>query len=271
MNKRNIKYHIDQYNVQIQSGNEDTKKYFIDTALNSHSLVIHDVLRDMALEATKITLKSEQGSKYMLFGFGRRALMLFHSYRSIIFTIPSKRVEPLNFDETNKLNTDINSIYTNIRGALDNLVYAVLNEKEPDLLGKLNRSQIGMFSHDIKMKSTNNKLWEAITQYASWGKDLAEKRDPVAHRIPLYIIPQMLRAGSGQLQKYNEYIRSHNEKASEFQFDEASKMLESAGNVGNFVPLFAHEPESVFTVYPTIPSDINTLIEIYECVKQHLV
>src|SRR3990172_11478745 len=126
--------------------------------------------------------------------------------------------------------------------------------KEPELYQTLKSSQMHMFSDKIKKKSKQKAFWEKIHQYKKWEKELKEKRDPVAHRMPLYVVPQCFRS-QDELERYEESAGQFLKQASQLNFERADNARIAAEKEGEFVPCFSHAPkiEYVYAIYPTIP------------------
>jgi hypothetical protein len=84
-----------------------------------HALYVFNALRNFACEITSPLaeqLHAENAIYYMRHGAGRRLLMIWRSYRSIVWTTPPERQDPLSDDEETTLSRDINVIYMHLRG-----------------------------------------------------------------------------------------------------------------------------------------------------------
>jgi hypothetical protein len=66
-------------------------------------------------------MRTDYGATYIRFGVSRRLFMILSSFNEIVRLIPLDRQEPLVLDESNLLMKELNSLYINIRGVLDNL------------------------------------------------------------------------------------------------------------------------------------------------------
>ena len=73
------------------------------------------------------------------------------------------------------------------------------------VLLKLPPMKIGLFQRCILEDSQFAQLTPSIVAQADWNSDLKNRRDPVAHRIPLAIPPQVLTpAQSSEYQRLSE-------------------------------------------------------------------
>jgi len=112
-----------------------------------------------------------------------------------------------------------------------------------------------------------------MTAFTDWNKEIASRRDPAAHRIPLTVPPAIIDDESrGEYEKlsakYNkasaDALRSTGvEKDALKKFEAAENIFEKLQRVGKFVPVFVHHPnEGLINVYPTVPQDIGQLVRI---------
>jgi hypothetical protein len=116
-------------------------------AMQGHAYKIFDACRDTFLDAIELAsrVRRERARYFLLFGVARRLEMVWFAYRDLVFTAPVERTQPLDSDESRRLTQDINTIYINLRGSLDNLCWALLHEFAPDTLASFRESQIQPF------------------------------------------------------------------------------------------------------------------------------
>lgn len=262
--------HRSKYKAYLHSPNAKTREYYMCKALLSHANTIHSCLYDMLISSNQITLTNSDAYNFMLYGFCRRSSMLFKSYHNIWSKIPANRQQTLNEDESSSLNGDLNLIYLNIRGCLDNLATCYLYEREHGLL-ELFRKPLdrNLFNHKLIKQSKNNNFWEKILTHEAWYNELKHRRDPVAHRMPLYIIPRVLI--DDDIEKHHALDKEYLENIELMQIEAAIETNDRMQKCGEFMPIFAHAPdESPYWIYPTIPEDIGKLIQIYNIVRDEL-
>lgn len=117
-----------------------------------------------------------------------------------IFTNETMKNETSYSYTVTDISMNLNSFYLHLSGLIDNLgwyieyKYQVLDLNLED---KKNRKQIGLskkrnknFYKELKIK--NNETYSIIRQYQNWLDDLHEKRDPITHRMPLYVPPTVV-------------------------------------------------------------------------------
>jgi len=92
--------------------------------------------------------------------------------------------------EIAKINIAFNSIYVNIRGVLDNLAWILRFDV---ISGSIDPKSISFSSKKFlnKLRESGVNL-EWISEFSSWFQNLSLLRDPIAHRLPLYIPPGLI-------------------------------------------------------------------------------
>jgi len=187
--------------------------------------------------------------------------MMWHAYRNVvIYAAPPARLEPLSGEESGELTRDLNVIYFNIRGTLDNLAWALLHDYAEENL-KIPPARIGLFNSCITGDPRFKPLSQALDAHRDWNRDLADRRDPSAHRIPLTIPPQFLTPEEGP--RYEELVNEALQAAGGLDFARADEKFEQTEHIGQFHPYFIHDIEKgIIPIYPTLPEDVGHLVEI---------
>jgi hypothetical protein len=246
-------------------------EHVISSALQEQSLILLDQLRGHLERCPSLSglMTSPRARDFICYGTGRRLSMIWRAYRSIVINAPPDRVRPLTSDESGDLTEDINIIYLNIRGVMDNLCWALLHEYAPDLT-ILRPSKVGLFLPSLTKDQRFAGLVECLQHHDGWDRDVKSRRDPAAHQIPLYIPPQTLTPHeAAEYQKtYGDYwtsVASHN-------FNEADEIMRHLDRIGRFTPYFAHNPdEGAMPIYPTVSNDIAHLVAIFSTIDKFFV
>lgn len=269
------KLHQDRYRALFAINPETNRETVIaaeNNAKHDHALAVFNPLRDSYSSVVRLAgvLKSEQAKFYMLYGAGRRLSMIFHAYRRLIFTADPKRDKPLSHDEQQELSLDINVLYMHALGVLDNYAWCFLFEKHPDRADDIDKRQVGLFSKEFrKICPTFVSISFEIDVHKGWFEELKDKRDPVAHRIPLYIPNAAIEPTD--VPAYNRLYESFLENSAQKKFEEADVVFAALNQIGRFVHGFVHHPEGgVIPIYPTIPNDMGHLIQIGAVIKSVL-
>lgn len=245
---------------------EDTYPFVVRSAQETHALVVMDKFRDTLFDISNLSydVKYRESMTYLRFGAGRRFLMMWEAYRSIVNIIPPDREDPLELGETGELNRDLNVIYMNVRGVLDNLAWAALFEfdnKNAEELNKNNKKAVGIFQPCILKNNIFLSIRSEIADHKDWSKEVKDRRDPVAHRIPLAVPPSFL--SGDEKDAFTSLQDKYYTASGNLDFERANNLMKRLNEFGTFVPVFVHNPEDgLIGLYPTLPNDLVHIIHI---------
>jgi hypothetical protein len=128
------------------------------------------------------------------------------------------------------------------------------------------QQQVTLFGKILSKEPGFGTLWEALDPYAAWNKDLKERRDPATHRIPLYVPPQFVT--KEQAETHNRLMHDYWTQAIQLNFDRSDAIMRQLESIGEFIPVFAHDPaDGAFPIYPTTSDDIGRLIGVFDAVE----
>ena len=266
-----FEFHRKKYEALAGTGNVETNGYFMCEALNIHSLVVHDALKDLRITAATIapTLSNEEAKFFILYGPGRRLGMIWVSYRDILEHIATDRTEPLPQDEVATISRDLNVIYINIPGVLDNYAWCLLHQVATDNTKKLRPVKVGLFSSEFMDDPNLVSLRPLLDEFGKWHKELKTRRDPAVHRIPLYVPPAAL--NPKEEDRYRELEDQIADAFNSQNFEQVDELSDQQGRIGTFMSCFIHHPgEGIIPIYPTVPQDIANLIKIVKHVHTFL-
>ena len=104
------------------------------------------------------------------------------------------------------------------------------------------------------------RQWFAFPMYHAhdWHKNLNDYRDPLAHRIPFYVVPYSI--NKENIEKHNELNR---ELMSEFNLNrraEIERQMESLGIYSGIIS-GSFKENKIITLHQVVP-DANTLLDI---------
>jgi hypothetical protein len=240
--------------------------YFWRKAQEYFTLKIHDAVRDAFLETIHLAnhFHKSEGRQYIQYGAARRLNMIWYAYRGILDVAPVERNRPLSNEEGREITRDLNVIYINISGAMDNFCLALTHEYVPEKTS-LKPQRLGLFERAFIRDNRFKSLRTAIAPHRRWNKDLKTRRHPPAHRFPLYVPPQVVT--SSEAAKIQTLWDTHSECMQRLDIDGANHALKKMEQVGNFMPCFAHDPAAgAFPLYPTVPDDLGHLVEIFKAI-----
>ncbi len=269
MDALDFEYHENHY--RRLCGNANAWDYFRGQALAMHILSVQDALRHaLYTSATASDSLTDDDAKYYLcFGVGRRLGALSLAFRGVSEIAPLDREIPLSVGEVQSVDRDLNTIYINILGIMDNWAWCLRHECKSEKVKRLPDIEIGLFKRRFKTDPEFEALRPDIDTLKDWFEDLRTRRDPAAHRIPLTVPPAHLNDNEEEQrnaiqEKINDAIRNRD-------YDRIDGLEREQEQVGQFMHVFYHHPDGpYFNLYPTIPQDIGNLIKVTKSVQKFL-
>ena len=254
-------------------GETEQNAYQFRSAEEMHVYCVVDAIRDLHLDAiqTSFALRKEPAADQMRFGVARRTKFIWLSLRELFSLAYPDRTEPLPGDDVERCAQALNEIYINIRGTLDNLARSLLLEFREMGTDGLSPMEIGLFHTKVRSESCLPGLSDIVEKFDDWNRELREKRDPAAHRIPLSVPPTALTPDAQE--EYDALCAQWTEAANavagksgeEFELarGRADALHDALERVGQFLPLFVHDPaEKPIPIYPTVPGDVGALVRV---------
>jgi len=233
---------------------------------------------NLSLEYITNICSNPSAKDNLSYGAGRRILVIKENYISINEIAYPKKSDPLNPEENVVLNLHLNSLYFHLSGLLDNLAWAVVLESSifptfNEQNGR-DRRRVGLFKDEFLGKIQNVKngiLYKELKSKLDWHRQLADLRDPLAHRIPLYVTPAILTEEQGE--KYRQLRIQFYECMDKNDFEGAEKALHQQQTLGTYGGLFVNVENGDWQEYPItsqIEKDLENFIEIATAVVQFL-
>lgn len=256
-------------NSDESPGRAEMERLALKNAQHDQALHVFDPLRDWYVNSIQLAnkLSTDKARYFMMYGAGRRFGMLFFAYRAIIHSVPPEREEPLSSDESSSLSRDINIIYMNLIGTLDNFAWCLLYENkltEEDC----HKNDVGLFSKKFRKLELFDSVRD-VKQFDDWYSDIRDRRDPVAHRIPLSVSPTFVT--QEEADRYQRLQQEHLNLVAKLKFEEADNTMKEMNRIGKFGSLFVHHPEEpAIPIYPVVPTDMANLIKIGNIVEKAL-
>lgn len=271
MDRLDYEYHHVQYARLFGDHNLESKRHVAQEAQRAHIWHVHDALRDEQRKSIELAqqLRERQAQYFACYGIGRRMGMLWSALRSILEIVRIERSEPLSSGDVERVSRDLNTIYINIVGAIDNYAWCLRHERGTMAMRKLPANRVGLFARDFLQDASFSSLRALLTPYSSWYTDLRSLRDPAAHRIPLSVPPALLRPDEEA--RYREVNQKIAEAVARMEFDLADQLRAEQDRIGTFMPRFVHNPgEDLIPFYPTIPQDLAQLMRVSDAVRRFL-
>lgn len=227
-------------------------------------------LQDALIRSVSLSseVRTVGASHYLRFGAARRLSSLWRAYRNLMSTAPPDRDEPLTGEEADELTDDLNSLYMNIRGTMDNLAWAVLLEYAPEALDshrKKNKGReptVSLLPEMFVGQTHFPELLSNLECHKAWASDFKSRRDPVAHRIPLYIPAHVLMPSEAPA--YQDKMALYWAACAYRDFATKTEIMQEIEKMGRFIPWFVLEPDqNPMPIYPTVSDDIAHLAAIF--------
>jgi hypothetical protein len=157
-------YHLNRYKQAL--ANEETKAGGMICALTDYQMSVRSGLSKFTGQAlaTANKLKNKKAQQYLTYGVGRRLRMMLVSYCGIFDTIAPDRKEPLPLNDMAAVSRDLNIIYINIRGTLDNYAWCIYHERGMEL----KESQVGLFYKEFR-NDANLKMLRRYSTHTMIG------------------------------------------------------------------------------------------------------
>lgn len=258
------------------SGDAEKDAYWHYQAQDQHMLCVIDGAGDIQTGIVSIGQQLPMGAAYhhLVFGAARRSRMIWGGLRHLHSLIAPDRKQPLPHDDVFEAARALNDIYIHTRGVMDNYAWSILHLFGDETLKRLHQNNVGLFIKRFCNNPSVSDFGEISAEFSDWHNEIKQRRDPVAHRIPLSVPPALLNeedqaayfalneeANAAQLEFF-EKIRL---RAPQVEIDAASEKHEGIvvrmAKIGTFVPMIVHNPDDGGTrIYPTVPQDVGNLV-----------
>ncbi|WP_203076305.1 hypothetical protein [Falsiroseomonas ponticola] len=266
---------------------KDRDRWIYQNAEEMQALLVIDATLRLVHDAVALsaTIDATEAAFYLRHGVGRRLKFIWHALRRIYYTAPPQRERPLDTNEVEDLSVDLNVIYINVRGVVDNFSWAVANAFGAVPGRELKLQSIDIFNAAFQAAIPARSLYAACEPFKAWYRAVKLLRDPSAHRIPLSVVPAVLDVGAtAEYARYESLLKerwieitpllSEETKSSDIAettasatrihgqlLEEIARLQSARDRVGRFPSLFVHHPnEPAMTIYPTIFEDVAQLI-----------
>lgn len=191
----------------------------------------------------QLAFASSDAKRHIRQGFARRLLLMQTNRLAMTNIAPLERKEKLLSYECADLNVHVNSWYVQLRGALDNLAWALHYEWK--LLGQGDeknvrlRRKCDLFGAEFRraVRTSLPALADVIDRHASWAAGLKELRDPIAHRVPIYAVPGV--AFNDDKARFDQLNEEAQAAAAAGDFDTFRDKMWEAQRVGTYFHVFA--------------------------------
>lgn len=272
---REVEYqtHFDHFATPFLTGkNPESDHYFVNQAKENHVYGVNNALLELisdALLMLGVVQFTKDAEHFLRFGVMRRLRMLMSSFRSFQSIIMPDRTVPLTQEQSDDVCRDLNAVYINILGLLDNYAWVMVHNAGSATTRTARAMSIGLFKPIIAADPVLKSVAQALSPYTAWEAEVKTRRNPAAHRMPLYVPPASYTPEDVAEYERYEHLISTALRAQEF--DKLSDLRAASRRIGTFVPVFLHDPgEKVMELYPTLPQDIGQMVKVGRVVQNFL-
>lgn len=256
--------HLRRVEPFILGKNEENDVYIEREAQTNHALAVDmefQNVRERFFALIYDDVLPQLARDQVQFGITRRLLMLWYSFRRIRSTVPADRTTPLAFEQGHATGIDLNSIYINLYGAIDNFAWFLVHAACRPELAAASPARINLFKPPFSEDENILDLATEIQQFSRWYAELSERRHPSAHRFPLYIPRAAMTADD--LREFDNLQKEQMMAIAEQKFETLDSLRARQQRIGTFISQFMHDGRlGSYPIYPTIPNDIGVLMKI---------
>lgn len=158
----------------------------------SYTVELNSALYQARLSSFRAAIRFKSDSeayKFLVHGAGRRFIAIQTAMQSILEIAPRSQNKPIGMTNVHTVSNDLNTIYINIRGLLDNYAWALVELRGGAQSAGLPITAISLFDKRFRTALEVPPLEAAVMSRLPWHNEVKERRDPAAHRIPLSAPP----------------------------------------------------------------------------------
>lgn len=253
-------------------GNPANNQYFVHEAQQNHIYGINNALLELTGDALTLLSRiafTTATSHFFRFGVMRRLRMIDSSFKSFQSIVPPNRTVPLPQEQSDRVCRDLNAIYIDLLGLLDNYAWVAVHQLGSAATQSASPLSIGLFKPAFAADPALKPAADAMQPFAAWERDVKTRRNPAAHRMPLSVPPAALTPND--VVEFERFEALISEALRAQEFEKLDALREGRRRVGTLVPKFLHDPgEPVIDIYPTIPEDIGQAVKIGRAMQTFL-
>jgi hypothetical protein len=222
-------------------------------------------LHKMMLKLPYLRFQNERAAEFMQHGYLRRVSTLARCIENAFSLIPMETEIVPERDILLDTAINIQAFYANVYGCIDNLAWVWVYEKGLDK--QFNRTEVGLRAKHGKVRATLSTDFQSyLVTLDEWFGYMAEYRDAVAHRIPLYVPPGGVKTAN--VDAYNELERKI-QQALYVQFDGVAyeRLRAEQEKLVTYQPIITHsyiETTARFAFHVQMVVDFMTVDELGE-------
>lgn len=243
--------------------------YFSQQALNEMREAreaIGSKYESLLMKYVSLPLKDVTAKEYAMQGFPRRLGVMAHCIRNVFITLPPEKEEIPSKAQLFDATINIQAFLVNAFGCIDNLARIWVHERPVTTArGKsLSNGQIGLAVHHAHVRSSLSQgFQDYLNTLNEWLTFMANFRHALAHRIPLYIPPYVVRPEDEAA--YKEFGQKMIEASLKGELAEHGRLAAEQQRLVRFLPWIHHsylEKTRPAVFHPQLLADFHTIEEL---------
>jgi len=229
-------------------------------ALYAEQATIAVKLRALQNKYIRRTYKTVHGKEFATHGLLRRLATLVRCIENIFRILPPEHADLPTPDQRIDATISLQAFIINIFGCADNLAWIWVHENRLEL----NRTQVGLRAVNSQVRqSFSAEFQNILDDLDPWFRHLENFRHALAHRIPLYIPPYVVREENARA--YHDLEVRIAECAVNHTNSEWDRLVEMQNALTEFRPVFTHsfeEESPKSALHPQVLADFNTIDQL---------
>lgn len=210
----------------------------------------------------------EKSYDYFFYGVLRRTYNIKRCLENFKRISPPERNEYLDDDQRNDLTLFFHAFLLHIAGGIDNLAWSWYYVKGIDSIEKTKnfRHKICLFNRDFQ-QYLDPVIVKKCSEFHEWFVYLKSYRDPIAHRIPPYIVPYTVDPKNRT--KHNELLESLNSIKCKIGEEEKHTIQKKLDSMRDYEPIYTHsflEDDKIMRFHPQVISDARSFCQLAKLV-----
>jgi hypothetical protein len=216
--------------------------------------------------------RNSRAREFAMQGFCRRLKTLMRCVRIVFDKLPPDRDDLPSEDDRTDGAIALQAFVFNLFGSIDNLAWIWVLEKSVTKAdgSNLSPSKIGLGPKNVEVRASLPVAFRVrLEALRPWFENLENYRHALAHRIPLYIPPYVVRK-SDEL-AYRDLIKRLDDAFDRDDRADYERLLSDQEKLVQFSPYIAHsfeERSMPIAFHPQLLADFNTLVEIADGMKR---
>ena len=159
----------------LVEGNAENNLFFIHEAQQNHIYGVNNALLELTGDAltplSRIAFTAE-ASHFLRFGVMRRLRMIDSLFKSFQRIVPPNRTVPLSPDQSDRVCRDLNAIYIDLLGLLDNYAWVAVHQLGSAATKAANPLSIGLFKRAFAVDPALKPAADALRPFSDWERDV---------------------------------------------------------------------------------------------------